>query len=148
MSNAASAAQPVPAADLVLADGLVPSPVDRDTLPFWEAARERRLTYQTCDTCGEVVFFPRKHCPHCLGRDLTRHDSAGRGTVYTFSIVRASRDPRFAGRVPYAVAWVDLAEGFRMMSNVLGDVDQLRVGLPVQVRWAASGEWLLPVFAP
>ena len=138
----------VPPADLAFADGLLPSTPDKDTLPFWEAARERRLTYQTCDSCAEVVFFPRRHCPHCLGRELTWHDSAGRGTVYTFSVVRASRDPRFADRVPYAVGWIDLAEGFRMMSNIVGDVDAIRVGMPVEVRWAALGEWLLPVFAP
>jgi uncharacterized OB-fold protein len=134
--------------DLVLSEGLVPSPLDMDTLPFWEAARDRRLTYQTCDSCGEVVFFPRRHCPSCLRRELSWHDSTGRGTVYTFSVVRASRDPRFADRVPYAVAWIDLDEGFRMMSNVLGDVEELLVGTPVEVRWASSGEWLLPVFAP
>jgi uncharacterized OB-fold protein len=134
--------------DLVFADGLVPSPLDRDTEPFWEAAKEHRLTYQTCHNCGHVVFFARQHCPVCLGRDLTWHDSSGCGTVYPYSVVRASRDPRFADRVPYAVAWVDLDEGFRMMSNVLGDVDALRVGTLVEVRWATSGEWQLPVFEP
>jgi uncharacterized OB-fold protein len=139
---------PTARADLVLAEGLVPSPLDFDTRPFWEAALDRRLTYQTCDACDAVVFFPRRHCPSCLSRGLTWHDSAGRGTIYTFSVVRASRDPRFAARVPYAVAWIDLDEGFRMMSNVLGDVDEISVDARVQVHWAASGSWLLPVFAP
>ncbi|WP_433205691.1 Zn-ribbon domain-containing OB-fold protein [Dactylosporangium sp. CS-047395] len=129
------------------ADGLVPAPIDRDTEPFWLAALERRLTYQTCDDCGHVVFFPRRHCPSCLSAALTWHDSAGRGTVYTYSIVRASRDPRFVDRVPYCVAWIDLAEGFRMMSNVVDTVD-VRVGMAVEVAWRRSGSWLLPVFAP
>ena len=129
------------------APGLLPDPIDRDTAPFWAAASERRLTYQTCDSCEAVVFFPRRHCPSCLGRELTWHDSNGRGSVYTFSVVRSSRDPRFIDRVPYTVAWIDVDEGFRLMSSVVGvDVDTLAVGDRVQVTWARSGDALLPVF--
>lgn len=129
--------------------GLLPEPVDLDTAPFWAAAAERRLTYQTCDACHAVVFFPRRHCPGCLGRALTWHDSAGLGTVYTFSVVRASRDPRFADRVPYCVALIDLDEGFRMMSSVVDTaVDMITIGQRVRVAWARSGDALLPVFKP
>lgn len=131
----------------VWADGLLPAQLDRDTLPFWEAARERRLTYQRCQACAAVVFFPRRHCPTCLAPDPEWHVSGGRGAIYTFSVVRSSRDVRFADRVPYVVAWIDLDEGFRMMSNVVGiDPDEVRVGQRVQVTWRRTGEWLLPVF--
>ncbi|MFB6395477.1 Zn-ribbon domain-containing OB-fold protein [Polymorphospora lycopeni] len=131
------------------AAGLLPAVLDRDTAPFWAAARQRRLTYQTCDACAAVVFFPRRHCPGCLSAALTWHDSAGLGEVYTYSVVRNSRDPRFADRVPYCVAWIDLDEGFRMMSNVVEvDPDAITVGLRVRVDWRASGDWLLPVFVP
>lgn len=131
------------------AAGLVPEPPDPDTAPFWAAARERRLTYQTCDECTATVFYPRRHCPTCLSRALTWRESAGLGEVYTFSVVRVSRDPRFVDRVPYCVAWIDLAEGFRMMSNVVDvEPDSVEVGLAVRVTWRSSGEWLLPVFAP
>lgn len=128
--------------------GLLPEHLDADTAPFWAAARQRRLAYQVCDACSAVVFFPRAHCPGCLSRQLSWHDSAGRGVIYTFSVIRSSRDPRFAGRVPYCVAWIDLDEGFRMMSNVVGaDVSSIRIGQRVSVRWATSGEAVLPVFA-
>jgi uncharacterized protein len=126
--------------------GLLPATLDRDTEPFWAAAREHRLTYQTCDDCARVVFYPRAHCPHCLGGRLTWQESRGEGTVYTYSVVRVSRDPRFAARVPYVVAWIDLDEGFRMMSNVVGDPDAVRVGDRVRLEWRTAGEWELPVF--
>lgn len=132
-----------------VAAGLLPEPLDRDTLPFWTAAREQRLTYQVCHDCQQVVFYPRQHCPHCLGRSLQWRESAGIGTVYTFSVVRVSRDPKFADRVPYCVALVDLDEGFRMMSNLVDvDPDQVAIGLRVRLAWRRSGDWQLPMFAP
>lgn len=135
--------------DQAFADGLLPEVLDRDTLPFWTAAREYRLTYQVCLDCERVVFYPRQHCPRCLGRSLAWRESAGWGIVYTYSVVRVSRDPRFVDRVPYCVAWVDLDEGFRMMSNVVdADPDTIEVGMRVRVAWRRSGQWVLPVFAP
>lgn len=130
-------------------ENLLPEVLDRDTEPFWLAARDHRLTYQRCDDCHRVVFYPRAHCPHCLGARLTWHESRGEGTVYTFSVVRTSRDPRFAARVPYVVAWIDLDEGFRMMSNVVAaDPDAVRVGDRVRLAWRTAGAWELPVFEP
>lgn len=129
-------------------EDLLPEVLDRDTEPFWLAAREHRLTYPTCDDCHRVVFYPRAHCPHCLSTRLTWHESRGEGTVYTFSVVRTSRDPRFADRVPYIVAWIDLDEGFRMMSNVVADPDTVRVGDRVRLTWRTAGMWELPVFEP
>jgi uncharacterized OB-fold protein len=130
----------------IWAPGLLPQQLDQDTLPFWEAARQHRLTYQTCDNCAHVVFYPRRHCPACLSPELTWRESAGAGSVYTFSVVRVSRDPRFTDRVPYTVAWIDLDEGVRMMSNVDGDPDLVVVGARVRVTWRSSGEWELSVF--
>lgn len=132
---------------MTVAPGLLPSQLDRDTLPFWEHARAHRLMYQTCDDCAEVVFYPRRHCPTGLSQRVTWHKSRGLGRLYTFSVVRVSRDPLFVDRVPYCVAWVDLDEGFRMMSNVVGvDVDSLVPDLRLRVTWLRSGEWELPAF--
>ncbi len=134
-------------------DGLPTRPLPRldepDTGPFWEAARRHELTYQTCDACGEVVFFPRSHCTACLSRSLSWNVSSGRGTVYTFSVVRVNRHPGFAGMVPYVVAWVDLDEGFRMMSHIV-DVapEDVIVGARVEVRWQDLDDATLPVFSP
>ncbi len=67
-----------------------PEPI---TQPFWEAVKEGKLTYQTCDDCNEVVFYPRRHCPACGSRDLEWRVSRGEGTVYTFSVIRQNRMP-------------------------------------------------------
>lgn len=123
-----------------------------DTQPFWEATKEHRLTYQTCRACSKVVFYPRAHCPHCGSRDLEWHDSKGLGTVYTYSVVRLNRHPAFADLGPYAVAYVDLDEGFRMLTNIVGVADpvkDVRIGMRVKVRWEDQESGIsLPMFEP
>lgn len=123
-----------------------------DTQSFWEATKEHRLTYQTCTSCGKVVFYPRAHCPHCGSRKLVWHDSRGEGTVYTYSVVRLNRHPAFVALGPYAVALVDLDEGFRMVTNIVGVADpvkDVRIGMRVKVRWEDQESGIsLPMFEP
>ncbi|MGH7919688.1 MAG: Zn-ribbon domain-containing OB-fold protein [Candidatus Dormibacteraceae bacterium] len=120
-----------------------------DTAPFWEATREGRLTYQVCRGCGGVVFYPRAHCTHCTSLELDLRISAGRGTVYTFTVIRQHGHPFFRGRVPYVVAFIDVDEGFRMLAEVLApDPAEVRVGQRVELRWEAGGDVRIPVFVP
>ncbi len=88
--------------------------------PFWEGVKEHELRYPSCDSCGALVFYPRLHCPECLSTDLSWNVSKGEGTVYTFSVVRQNRMPAFIELGAYSVAYIDLDEGFRMMSSVVG----------------------------
>ena len=109
-----------------------------DTQPFWDATKRRELTYQTCNGCHAVIFYPRRHCPECGGRDTTWHVSKGEGKVYTFSVIMQSRHPVFAELGAYAVAYVDLDEGFRLMSNIVGVADpaqDVKCGMRVRLRW-------------
>jgi len=124
-----------------------------DTQPFWEATKRHELTYQTCNRCNEVIFYPRRHCPKCGGLETTWNVSKGEGTVYTFSVIMQSRHPAFAELGAYAIAYVDLDEGFRMMSNIVGvqdPVDDIRCGMRVKLRWEdqGEGELSLPMFEP
>lgn len=120
-----------------------------DTEPFWRATREHRLVYPVCRACGGVVFYPRRHCTHCLSDDLEWRTSAGWGTVYTFTVIRQHGHPWFRSRIPYVVAFVDLDEGFRLMTHVVGtDPEQVRVGQRVRLAWEDAGEVALPVFEP
>jgi uncharacterized protein len=124
-----------------------------DTQPFWEATKRHELTYQTCNKCNQVIFYPRRHCPKCGSNDTTRRVSRGQGTVYTFSVIMQSRNPAFAELGPYAVAYVDLDEGFRMMTNIVGISDptkDIHCGMRVTLRWAdqGEGEIALPMFEP
>jgi hypothetical protein len=77
--------------------------------------------------------------------------SRGEGTIYTWSTVRQSYHPFFRARAPYAVAWIDLDEGFRMLSNVVGVEDptrDLRIGQRVRVTWEDHDEVAIPLFEP
>jgi uncharacterized OB-fold protein len=122
---------------------------ERDSQPFWEATKQHRLTYQKCDACQNVVFYPRNHCNRCGAGELSWLDSKGEGTVYTFSIVRANRSPAFRDYVPYVLSYVDLDEGFRLMTNIVGtEPEKVKIGMRVKVSWEDQGEVALPFFAP
>lgn len=129
----------------------LPSLKELDTLPFWEGTRERELRYQKCDDCGTVVWHPRRHCTGCTGGTLSWHVASGKGSIYTFSVVRQSYHPFFRGQLPYAVAWIDLDEGPRLLSNVVGVADptkDLQCGQRVEVEWEAHEELNIPLFRP
>ena len=129
----------------------LPSLKDPDTAPFWRATKEHRLEFPRCDACGALVFYPRGHCTSCLGRSLTWHASQGLGTVYSFSVIRQSYHPFFRARVPFAVAWIDLDEGPRILSNLTGVADpasDVRIGQRVAVEWEDHDELAIPLFRP
>jgi hypothetical protein len=124
-----------------------------DTQPFWEATKRHELTYQTCNTCNTVIFYPRHHCTSCGSSETTWRVSHGMGTVYTFTVIMQSRHPAFAELGAYAVAYVDLDEGFRIMTNVFGIQDPTRdiqCGMRVKLRWEdqGTGNIALPMFEP
>ena len=129
----------------------LPNLAEVDTRPFWEAAKQHELRYQVCNACGGVVFYTRRHCPHCMSFDLRWETSKGEGAVYTFTIIRQIGHPFFRARTPYVVALIDLDEGFRLMSHVMVDkdaVDSVTVGQRVRVAWEDYDEVSLPVFTP
>jgi hypothetical protein len=123
-----------------------------DTQPFWEATKSHELKYQVCAACSKVVFFPRRHCPACGSSETEWRTSKGAGTVYTYSVVRLNRHPAFRGLGAYAVAYVDLDEGFRILTNVTGVADpvkDVRIGMRVRVKWEDQESGMaLPLFEP
>ena len=94
-----------------------------------------------------MIFYPRRHCTGCTEGSLEWLVAAGTGTVYTFSIVRQSYHPFFRNLVPYTVAWIDLDEGPRILSNVIG-TDTVSVGQKVRVEWEEHDELNIPLFKP
>jgi uncharacterized protein len=126
----------------------LPSPESR---PFWEAARRHELSLQRCRGCATWVFFPRAACPRCLSADLEWRRASGRGTLHTFTVVHRGLKG-FPIGPPYVIAIVELAEGPRMMTNLLGvpaDPAALRIGMPVEVVFTdVTPEVTLPHFRP
>ena len=122
---------------------------EADTRPFWEATKQHELRYQVCDDCRGVVFYPRRHCPHCMSMKLGWKTSRGEGAIYTYTIIRQIGHPAFRELAPYVVAWIDLDEGFRMLSNVVGvDAANVHIGQRVRVTWEDQDGVSLPLFTP
>lgn len=140
--------------------GTVPAPGPRrplphfpepDTEPFWTATAGHRLTYQVCGQCGQVVFYPRRHCTGCVpgaGGALELRDSAGRGTVYSFTVIRQNPHPFFSARLPYVVGLIDLDEGFRMVAEIDAPPEAVHVDQRVSVTWEDHPGLSVPLFAP
>lgn len=105
-----------------MGDYLKPVPVpDPDSAPFWAACREHRLVLQKCTACGAVRYPPGPFCPHCRARAAEWIESAGCGRVFSWIVVTHPVPKEvYAGDVPYVVALVELDEGVRMASNVVG----------------------------
>ena len=106
----------------------VPSPVVTvETQTFWTAARERRFVVPTCGACGKAHWYPRAVCPFCGSDKIEWREASGRGTIYTYSVMRRAKEP-------YAIAYVALAEGPTMLTNIADcDFDALAIGQPVGV---------------
>lgn len=122
-----------------------------DTQPFWEATRDHELRYQTCDRCSTVIFYARRHCTACTSTSLSWQTSGGTGTIYTYSVIRRSQHPAFAHLVPYVIAWVDVDEGFRILTHITNArIDDHEVHVPigakVEVDWIDLDEVSLPGF--
>jgi uncharacterized OB-fold protein len=119
--------------------------------PYWEATRREELVAQRCDPCESFVWYPREACPGCLSADLRWAPLAGAGTIYTFNVMRKPGNPMMGDEVPYVVGLVDLDEGIRMTTNIVGaDPGSLRCDQRVAVDWSMelSDGRRLPVFRP
>lgn len=124
--------------------------IDPGTRPFWEAARDHRLSIPNCRACGKYHFYPRELCPHCHSDDLEWTDISGKGEIYSFTIARKPAGPVYAEDVPYIIAMIALDEGPRMLTNlIVDDVETVRIGDRVAVRFEdVTDEVTLPKFVP
>lgn len=114
-----------------------------DTQDFWDAAAEGRFLIKSCRACGRAHWYPRAICPFCASTDTEWQPASGLGTIYSFAPLR--RVPK-----PYILAYVTLAEGPTMMTNIIGtEPEALATGQQVKVEFAASeGGMNVPVFRP
>ena len=112
-----------------------PIPVATDeTRPFWEAARRGELVLQRCRDCGAWRFPPNLLCTECLSAAFEWKAVSGRGKVYSYVVFHRAYHPAFAADLPYAVACIELDEGPRLMSNIVGtSPDRVRCDMPVEV---------------
>ncbi len=127
-----------------------PAPVpDPDSAPYWSAAHQGRLVVQRCTVCGAHQLYGRDRCLACRG-PVEWVPASGRGTVYSYTVIRQNYARPFRDMIPYVVALVDLAEGPRVMTNITGcDPDEVRVGMAVRARFEpVSDEAGIALFEP
>ncbi len=128
---------------------VVPRPaplLTEDNAVFWDAAREGRLVTQRCGSCGRLRHPPRPMCPDCHSLHIEVITLSGRGTLYSYAILHHPRHPAFD--YPVLVALVELDEGVRMVSNLVGlTPSDVEIGMALEVEFEARGpEHAIPVF--
>jgi uncharacterized OB-fold protein len=117
---------------------------------FYQFCQQHELRFQRCTACGTWRHMPRESCPACGAFDWTWERSSGKGRVYSWTVIHRALHPGFAADVPYAAVIVELAEGVRMVSQVVGlPPEKLRLDLPVEVVFDdVTPEVTLPKFRP
>ncbi len=118
--------------------------------PFWQATHNHEYRLQRCNSCGRFWAPAGPVCPHCFAEDYQWAKLSGRGKIATWVVFHKLYHPGFAKDLPYNVAFVELAEGPRVISNIVGVTnEELRIGLPVEVVFEDVDEAIsLPKFRP
>ena len=107
--------------------------IEDETREYWDAAADGRLLIARCGSCERVHHYPRVICPYCWSDDVTAVEASGRATLYTYSTIYVNDLPPFRDRLPYTAAVVDLEEGPRMMTTIVGaGSSELRIGMPLR----------------
>ena len=125
-----------------------PAPIpDAESAPFWAATVDGRLVIQRCSACGHTQLYARPHCLVCR-QPVEWVDATGRGTIYSYTVIRQNPSRSFRHLLPFVVALVDLEEGPRLMTNVVGCApEDVAIGAAVQVTFEAVSEAAsLPLF--
>jgi len=126
-----------------------PSP---ETQPYWDGCRRHELWLPYCPPCRRFFFYPRPFCPHCFAWDIEWRQASGRGKLYSYAIQYRPQGPGFENEVPYITAIVELEEGPRLMTNLVGvepDPAAIRCDMPVEVVFEDVNEKVsLPKFRP
>lgn len=119
---------------------------------FWAAAKQGKLVLQCCSHCKALQSYPKPWCSECGSEDLTWREVSGKGTVYSYTIPRQVVDnsPAFEEKMPFVVAIVQLEEGPRIYSNIIGlPPEKVKIGMELEVVFEdASPDIALPKFQP
>ena len=123
--------------------------LDESNRGFWTAGRDNVLRIRRCPSCGFWVHPPRPICPRCWQRDIPWEPTSGKAVLYSFTVNRKAWNPEV--EVPYVIGLVELVEqpGLRMATNIVGCVvEDLSIGMPLQVAFQQQGEHFIPLFEP
>lgn len=124
--------------------------VNEENKPFWEYCKKHELRMQKCTRCGHIRFPVSILCPGCHSLDSQWVKLSGKGSIYSFTVYRVAYHPAFEDDIPYVLAIIQLAEGPRMESNIVGcPPEDVRIEMPVEVAFDdITSEISLPKFKP
>jgi uncharacterized OB-fold protein len=129
----------------------VPLP-DEITAGFWDSIRAHRLSLQRCASCSRFNHPPTLSCRACGSDDVVYETVSGRGTVYSYTVMRDAPAPGFRDHVPFLIGLVELVEQPRLLivTNLIDvDLADVRIGLDVEVAFETiSEDCTLPQFRP
>lgn len=114
-----------------------------ETEAFWLAAENGKLMIGSCRSCSKVHWYPRAICPHCFSDQTELKEASGKGEVYSYSVMKRAK-------ISYAIAYVTLAEGPKMMTNIVDtDLDAIEIGQAVKVVFKETEDGPpVPMFTP
>ncbi|MFG2077889.1 Zn-ribbon domain-containing OB-fold protein [Nonomuraea maritima] len=121
-----------------------------ETQPFWDGTAAGELRIQRCRACERHYFYPRPNCPRCGGDQVEWVRASGRATLYSY-VINHRPAPGFADEAPYAIAVVELEEGVRMMTNIVGVEnvpEKLPLDMELRVVFEQRGDVHVPLFEP
>jgi uncharacterized protein len=108
--------------------------LDEENRPWWEALKRHELYIQKCGGCGDTRYYPRALCTNCMSAKIEWIKCSGRGKVYTFTATYQNQTPGFRESLPYIMAYVELDEGLKMLTNIIDcPPEQVKIGMPVEV---------------
>lgn len=129
----------------------LPEPITPETRPYWEGLKKRHLMLPNCSRCGPF-FYPRPYCPKCHRPATGWVKASGRGRLHSFQIAYQSFQSAFKIKPPYVLAMIELEEGPRLMSNLIGiapDPSVIQCDMPVEIVYEDLGnDVVLPLFKP
>jgi uncharacterized OB-fold protein len=113
-----------------------------ETKPFWDGCAAGKFQIRRCTKCNKAHWYPRELCPFCFG-ECKWEEASGRGKIYSLSVMKRAE-------VPFAMAYVELAEGPKMMTNIVDcDLDTLKIGQDVKLKFVPTeGGPPVPMFTP
>jgi uncharacterized OB-fold protein len=119
------------------------------TMPFWNALRERRIIVQRCSSCATARYPASPICPSCLSREHTWDDIEQDGELWSYVVYRRALAPAFADDVPYVIGIVEVADSLHITARIDASLDSLVVGMRVRAVFTDVSDALtLLSFAP
>lgn len=124
--------------------------INPDNQDFWDGCRNHVLKIQMCGSCKKPRLPFSFVCPHCHSTDTKLIESAGRGRVYSYVVYHVAYHPSFKEDLPYVVALVDMDEGVRLLTNIVGCTpEEVYCDMEVKLSWdEVTKDVTLPKFRP